>query len=86
MDAFIQQALGRGHALLCARRIAAAVHGNELSQPEAKTHDGNLHQRPLEESGGAAGNLRDQCLGIEIRNVVGHEDASLAGRHVLPPL
>ena len=85
VDALGEHALGRGHAFLRGGRVAFAVHGNELAQLEAVAKEGKLENRALGEGGGAPGNARNQARRVEVRDVVGHEDARLAGGNVLAP-
>ena len=83
VDAMGEDATGLGDAALSVSAAACAIDGDELSLAEADAEDGQVHERTLHERGGAAGDERDERGGIEIGDVVGHEDAgAIAGNAV----
>ena len=83
MNSLGKQALGRAHAGLGGGCIAFAIDGNEFAEFEGQTEQGELEDLALGESSGASGDARNQARGVEVGDMVGHEDASLAFRDVL---
>jgi hypothetical protein len=82
MQTLLQNELGCANTCDRAFRAAIAIDWNEIAQFHSIAEDWDAHEGALEKGRSAAGDAWNERGGIEIGDVVGHEDARGVLRHI----